>query len=108
MTDTPSRYAYGPGALSSAQHAAVDPAEFYADILPLIPARGVFIDVGGGAGRDAIWLLERADEGSAAFNIEPDPARHADAVAAYPGRTALTETAEACRDAIGAHLVATV
>lgn len=89
MTDNAPRYTRSPGALSSAQHAAVDPAAFYADIDALIPLSGIFIDVGGGAGRDAIWMRDRAQEPATVYNIEPDPQRYEDSLTEYPGRTVL-------------------
>lgn len=87
-------YKHSKGSLSSQATADVDPAAFYDDVLHLMPEDGIFIDAGGGAGRDAQFMQQKAGPHSAVFNIDPDPARYDDAKDLYPGRVALAQNRE--------------
>jgi len=95
-----SRYKYSKGALPSEQYAAVDFDSFYADILHLIPTQGTLIDVGGGAGRDALRMSERSGRQATVINIDPDPARWDDSQKLYPEKMVKVQTATEFQKAI--------
>jgi hypothetical protein len=83
---------YGGGALGSHEHAQVRFEDFYSDILHLIPAQGVIIDVGGGAGRDALAMHKLAGGKATVFSIDPDPKRFTDSTTLYPEKFSLAKS----------------
>lgn len=76
-------YKHSKGSQSSQVHADTNVDDYYKDIDHLLPTNGVMLDIGGGAGRDAV-RAKRLQKGLPfVINVDPDPARADDAVKMY-------------------------
>lgn len=86
-------YEHSKGSLNSNQHAEIDVDEYYADIDHMMPRNGVVLDIGGGAGRDAVRAKRVMKGLPYVINTDPDPARAADATALYGDMIEIADTA---------------
>ena len=67
-------------------YARFNPDDFYTHVKGIIPRKGVLVDVGGGCGRDAMWLNDLSGHKAHVINIEPSADRLSEAEELSAGR----------------------
>lgn len=85
-------YEHSRGALSSQDHAHIDPRKIYQDILHLVPREGLLYDIGSGVGRDAVFMRQHGNSNTNVIAIDPDPERFYDAEKIYPASFSLIDS----------------